>query len=709
MTQAFPPSKSAFRRYSRKPLAGICFLYTAVVILVQALQFEKFQPLRNAELSAEDSLLRFFGRSATASPELVFLAIDQATTKLDHIGFDEIEASPGLRLMAQGFPWPRSIYPLILDRLIGAGAKVVAIDLLFTNPKEGDEAFRAALNKYRDHVVVGSNFDSGDRNKGRIGTHVVPSASLVVPTRPIDDRVAFVNFWPDPDGVVRRAHYHVTEPDVFGGTPEPDEELFDSFAAKALKKSGHAGLIPQGDMPHRIRFAGKADTFLPHSACDIFETKKWEQNYGGGAFFKDKIVVLGPEGKSTHDEHPTPVGFIAGPELHLNAMNVALQRDFLRETSPITNYLLIAGAGVLAWALCFWFHSPLLRLGSIMFAVMAWLAGSTALYSYAGLFIVTVAPLIALTLSGISCLGWDFFLERRERVRVRSVLDKYVAKNVAELVLAEGDAFAGALQGQRRTVTVLFSDIRGFTAMTEEAVPEEFIAQLNEYFYAMVEVVLAEAGTLQQFIGDAVLAVWGDTRTMDPGTGAFHAVRTALLMDESLRKLNEKWAGQPGRRQLNIGIGVNQGEVIVGSVGHPLRMAFTVMGDSVNTAARLETATKQFGCSILVAESVAALTQDRFHYRRVDSLRLKGKTKPIAVFTVLGETCEPVPPWLGEYHRAVDLYHARQFRSAGEIFCKLGKELTGDALCVMYFERCKSYAETPPPDNWDGAYTMTEK
>ncbi|MEO6739743.1 MAG: adenylate/guanylate cyclase domain-containing protein, partial [Chthoniobacteraceae bacterium] len=273
----------------------------------------------------------------------------------------------------------------------------------------------------------------------------------------------------------------------------------------------------------------------------------------------------------------------------------------------------------------------------------------------------------------------------------------------------EGDAFAGALQGQRRTVTILFSDIRGFTAMSEESVPEEFIAQLNEYFFEMVEVVLAESGTLQQFIGDAVLAVWGDTRTMEPEKGAYLAVRTTLRMIEALGKLNAKWSGVTGRRQLKVGIGINQGEVIVGSVGHPLRMAFTVMGDSVNTAARLETATKHFGCAILVEETVEILTRGRFHYRRVDWVRFKGKTRPNAVFTVLGESTAPPPPWLVEYHRAVDLYRAREFRTAAEIFRKLGDELKDDALCEMYSARCESYAVTPPPDDWDGSYTMTEK
>jgi adenylate cyclase len=706
VTPAKSPAKSVFRRYSRKTLAAICLACTALVLVMHAI----FQPLRNAELSAEDLVLRL-GRPAPVSSELVFLAIDQASADLSQFDPAEIEASPGLRLMKHSFPWKRAIYPMILDRLFDAGAKVVVIDLLFTPKTDDDELFRAALDKYRDRVVIGSNFASGERARGETTTYVLPNASLIAQTRPQDDRVAYVNFWSDPDGVVRRARYGITEAEAYDDTPQPGDEILDSLAAMALKKSGHADLVPGATMPHRIRFAGLANTFLPHSVCDIFDVKKWNSpDYRGGEFFRGKIVMLGPEGKSTHDLHPTPVGTVAGPEVHLHAMNAALQREFLHETPDVANYLLIGGAGVLAWALCFWFHGPLFRLGSLVSAVVAWLAAAKLLFDYAGLFIPTVAPLIAMTSSGIGCLGWDFFLERRERARVRSVLDKYVAKNVAELVLAEGDAFAGALQGQRRTVTALFSDIRGFTSMTEEAAdPEEFIAQLNEYFYAMVEVVLAEGGTLQSFIGDAILAVWGDTRTMEPEKGAYHAVRTTLRMSEALQKLNEDWAGRANRRKLNIGIGINQGEAIVGSIGHPLRMSFTVMGDSVNTAARLETATKQFGCTILVQESVEALTRDRFHYRRVDSLRLKGKTKTTDVFTVLGEASTPPPPWLAEYHRAVGLYHARDFRTAGELFRKIGEEIQGDALCAMYSTRCERYADTPPPVDWDGSYTMTEK
>jgi len=678
-------------------------------MVVQFAPMAIFLPLRNAEFSVEDWVLRF-GRTAAVSPELVFLAIDQASIRLDQIELDEIEASPALRLMVQGFPWPRSVYPLILDRLFGAGAKVVVLDLLFPSPRTEDVEFRAALDKYRDRVVIGSNFSNWERTEGATVSHELPSPSLIEPASPLDDRVAYVNYFPDLDGVVRRANYRLMASEVFGDTPSPGEEVLDSLAAKALKKSGHSDMVPDGTAPRRIRLASRPGAFMARSVCDLFDAKQWNlPRYRNGEFFRDKIVLIGPEGELFHDVVRTPVGSVAGPELHLHSMNAALQRDFLRETSATANYLLIAGAGALAWALCFLVRSPLHRLGSLVLAAVAWVAAAMALYNHAGLFILTVAPLIGLTSSGIGCLGWDFFLERRERTRVRSVLDKYVAKNVAELVLAEGDAFAGAIQGQRRTVTILFSDIRGFTTMSEESVPEHFIAQMNEYFTAMVEVVLAEGGTLQNYIGDAILAVWGDTRSMEPGIGAYQTVRTALLQCVALQKLNDGWAGRADRQQLNIGLGVNQGEVIVGSVGHPLRMSFTVMGDPVNTAARLESATKQFGCGILVSESVEALTRDRFHYRRVDSLRLKGKTKPTEVFTVLSERSTPPPPWLAEYHRAVDLYHARDFHTAVEIFRRLGEELTDDALCEMYVERCERYLETPPPDEWDGSYTMARK
>ena len=695
------------RRYTRKPFFAICGLCTLLVGLLHLLQFK---PLLDAQLFAEDSLQRFFGRPAPVDPDLVFLAIDHPSTSLDQFAPEEIAASPALQLMKQELPWPRALYPLIIGRLIDSGAKVVVLDIVFSTPRDGDEEFRAALDNHRDQVVIGCNFTGGKRAAGENLALQLPAESLIEPTSPLDGRVGFVNFWPDEDDVIRHVYYRRTAAEVFGDMPASDEEILHSLAAKALEKSGHPEALPPGTEPQRIRFAGRANTFRARSACDLFDAKKWASpEYQNGAFFRGKTVILGAEGNFLNDLQLTPVGFMAGAELHLNAINAAMHQGFLYETSRNTVLWLIGGAGALALALCYIFHGPLLRLGLLAGAGAAWLVTAEMLYSDGGLFIPVVAPLIALSTGGVGCLGWDFFLEQRERARIRSVLDKYVAKNVVELVLAEGDAFANALQGQRRCVTTLFSDIRGFTSITEQAEPEELVAQLNEYFFGMVEAVLAEGGTLQQFIGDAILAVWGDTRTLERAESAFHAVRTSLLMQTTLETLNREWLDQPGRRQLAIGIGINQGDVVVGSLGHPLRMRFTVVGDGINTAARLETATKHYGCSVLVGQSVEEKTRTRFHYQLVDRVKFVGKAQAIEVFTPLCETSEAPPPWLVEYHRAVTLYRSRQFHEAAGVFRNLAEQSVGGALCRMYLSRCECFINIPPDPNWDGIHLMTEK
>lgn len=169
--------------------------------------------------------------------------------------------------------------------------------------------------------------------------HVMPAQSLIKVTKPADDRVAFVNFWPDLDGTVRTARYGVRASDAFGDLPVADEEIFDSLAAKSLKKSGHGGVVPRPLEPHRIRFAGPGGTFAPRSLCDIFDAKQWTlPRYENGAFFRGKIVLIGPLGDVFHDVQQTPFGAMAGPELHLNAINAALGRAFLHETSPAVVY-----------------------------------------------------------------------------------------------------------------------------------------------------------------------------------------------------------------------------------------------------------------------------------------------------------------------------------------------------------------------------------
>jgi adenylate cyclase len=290
------------------------------------------------------------------------------------------------------------------------------------------------------------------------------------------------------------------------------------------------------------------------------------------------------------------------------------------------------------------------------------------------------------------------------------VLDRYVSKNVAAAVLEDKRSFEESLRGQKKPVTILFSDIRGFTSMTETSDADKLVAQLNEYFLEMVGTVLKEGGTLQKFIGDAIMAAWGDTHSESLETDAQRAVSAALQMRAALVKLNEQWKKESDRPQLSIGIGVNHGDVIVGNIGHPQRMEFTVLGDGVNLAARLESATKQFHADILIGEQTEKLTREKFIFRTVDLLTVKGKTKPIEVFTLFGDRSQPAPAWLEKYQGAVKLYRSRKFAEAASLFETARKEVGGkDYLCEMYIERCRVYLEEPPPADWDGSYKLTEK
>jgi adenylate cyclase len=256
----------------------------------------------------------------------------------------------------------------------------------------------------------------------------------------------------------------------------------------------------------------------------------------------------------------------------------------------------------------------------------------------------------------------------------------------------------------------LFSDIRGFTTMTESSDADKLVAQLNEYFSDMVGSVLQQNGTLQKFIGDAIMAVWGDTHSQGIEADAQRAVTAALQMRGALAKLNARWKENPDRTKFSIGVGVNHGEVIVGNIGHPRRMEFTVLGDGVNLAARLESATKQFHTDILVGEQVEKLTREHFVYRTVDLLTVKGKTKPVEVFSLLSDRSLPPPAWLTTYHDAIKLYRGRKFPVAAARFDDARKKMNSeDFLCTMYRLRCAAYEQKPPPEDWDGSFTLEEK
>ena len=601
----------------------LCLAWAGLVSLVLLLDTPSWlaEQLARQELATVD--LRFNWRGAQPpAPEIVILAIDQKSLAADACFERELLANPELAKLA-AWPYPRSVYATALDRLFTAGARAVAIDLLFLAPREDDESFRAALARHGEHTVLACNFtDDG---------HQLMLPLCVAPTNlPTAAVAGFDNYWPDADHCVRSMLQCTTLSQVAGVAPSVQESAIGSFAWLAASKMGvqHADRTAE-----LIHFAGPATTFPMHPFYEIFDPQAWAHNLKNGEYLRDKLVLIGPASNFQHDQHLTPFGPMDGVEIHANAIATWLQDNAPRVAPSWLGWLLIGVLALLTAMLLNTSAHPLLKITYLCLLAGAYFAGTATIFIRAGVVWPVTAQLW--TVAGGAVLGivLQVTVERVERMRVRRALDRYVSHQVAEEILRHGSEYAQSLGGQRRAVTVLFSDIRGFTSMSEQADPLVLVQQLNEYLSAMVEVVMAHNGTLDKFIGDAIMAVYGAPLSDGPVQDAWRAVQTALDMRAKLTELQQKWAAE-GRPVLRIGIGLNHGEVIVGNIGSPRRMEYTVIGDTVNVASRVEGLTKALGCDILITETVHALVADRVVDRELIETSVKGRAQKLTVFAL---------------------------------------------------------------------------
>jgi adenylate cyclase len=696
-------------RYRLLILAAICVFWTSLIFVGYFFSTTPFVSIPwRGELSFED-LLRREGRKTAAPKDFVFLGIDQSTLELPPLTPDEIANNRAFQIMTERpFPWSREVWAILLDRLFAAGARLVMFDLIFSPPNEGDLAFHAALDRYRDKVILGANFDMENAAQA-----VTPNDALIPPPQLLDDRVGFVNFWPDPiDGKVRAVAYRVTDRQLAGLPPHPSQEIYESLSARGVAKMGHENDVPRDFRGHLIRFAA-LDAFEPRPLYEVFDPKFWSANYADGAFFKDKIVMVAPSAQILHDLVDTPMSpTTSGASLHLQAMAAALNHEFLQPTSPKTGLALVGAAGLLAWLLVAFLRRPLLCLGALIAIAVAYLGAARLFYDRSGLLLLTVPVLSALLLSGLFSLGFEYALERLEKLRTRRTLERYVSKNLVKEVLENPASYYSTLRGARVPVTILFSDLIGFTTLSEKADPEALVAHLNEYLSRMTSVVFNHSGTLDKFIGDAIMAVWGNVRSLGVAQDARNCVGAALEMRRELQQLNKKWRDE-GRMGLGMGIGINHGEVIVGNIGSHEHMDPTVIGDSVNLASRLEGLTRIYGVDILAGGTAAELVGNEFYIRSVARVQVKGKTKPVDIFTFIGAKNEEVDPeflnWLESYEDGLEKFRARDFTDAKILFSRFLEFYPDDFLAKMYLDRALEYEQQPPDEAWDAVEVFKKK
>ena len=380
-------------------------------------------------------------------------------------------------------------------------------------------------------------------------------------------------------------------------------------------------------------------SFTQYSFYDLFEAQYY---YDSGApppadrvrqlvdpgVFKDRIVVVGASASGTFDVFPVPFpGSTPGSHIHANAIDALLEGRTIAPVSAaagVTATLLaalaigIAGAFVAPWILAA-IASGIGLL--IVWLSLRWFAG--------GLWAPLVQPLVAVALAFVGQLAWQYFVEGREKRQVKKLFSRYVPKDVYDQLMADPDR--AALGGRRRTMTVLFSDVRGFTAMSEKATPEEVVGQLNEYFSRMVQVLFEHRGTLDKFVGDMVMGLFG--APLDDPDHAEHAVQTAIAMSKALDQLNRDWAAA-GRPVLDIGIGISTGEMVAGNIGSEAIMSYTVIGDRVNLGARLESLNKDYGTRIIISETTREALKGRYDIHPLGEVVVKGKSRPVAIYEV---------------------------------------------------------------------------
>ena len=696
-------------RHRRIVVAVICAACVAVIFAGHFFPSLPFlSGIWQQEQNFEDFLQRE-GRKARTHPEFVFLGIDQSTLELPPFSPEELASSRALQLMTERpYPWSREVWALLLDRLFGAGARGVMFDFVSNPPNDGDAIFHDALDRYRDRVVVGANFDF---SKGMQA--VLPNADLIPAPALQDDRVGFVIFFSDPlDRKVRSIRYMVSDRLLAGQESQPSQEVYYAISTRMLKKIGHEKDVFWDFFPHQFRF-GANDAYPAQPLYEVFDPKLWHANYTDGAFFKDKIVVVGASSQIAHDFVATPMSpDTPGPTLHIHAMAATIDHEFLHPTSEGTDLTLVAAAAALAGLLIAFVRRPLICVISLLAIAGAYLAFARVIYDRTGLLVVVVSVLSAFLAAGFLSLGFEFVLERMEKLRTRRTLERYVSKNLVKEILDNPDSFYSSLRGVRLPATILFSDIVGFTTLTESADPEKLVSQLNEYLSRMTGAVFENNGTLDKFIGDAVMAVWGNVSSRGVEEDAKACARAALAMRRELAALNQRWQAS-GIAPFHIGIGINHGDVLGGNIGSQEKADPTVIGDAVNLASRLEALTRTYAVDILVGDRAADLIRDQFDLRSVALVQVKGKTQPVEIFTLIGAKADRTDP---EFLQRLETYEAgfrkfreRDFVQAKILFSQFLESYPDDSLAKMYLERALEYEEQPPDAAWNAVEVFKKK
>jgi len=552
---------------------------------------------------------------------------------------------------------------------------------------------------------------------GRGGEAQIPHAEAVVRNLPAMAAAAkadgYFNTLPDHgDGYFRRVPMLVRFHDRMAvplslsmlSVAYPDRPLRVRIAPFGVEevRFGNERIPVAEDGQLLLNFRGPGETFRHISAAELLDGRV------DAAELQGKLVLVGVTATAVADVRATPFdGVYPGVEIHATALDNILRDDFLHQ--PRWTVLVEIGAILLSVLVL---GAALGRARGVAAALVAallivgYLGFSQWLFLGTGVPLGIVYPLVAIALVYMTISVHHFVTVEREKRRTREAFSRYLNPQLAEMVSENPEMLA--LGGTRRCLTVLFSDIRGFTSISEGLEPETLVEILNVYLGEMTGIVFRHDGTLDKYIGDAIMAVWGAPVACEDH--AARACAAALDMGQRLRDKHAEWAGR-GWPRIDAGIGLHTGDMVSGNMGSSDHLSYTVIGDNVNLGSRLEGLTKNYGVSLLVSEATLAAAGGGFVARELDVVAVKGKALPVRIYELLGRAAE-ASRWddlIARFEAALELFRGRNWQEAEAAFAALLEAYPGDGPSKTYIGRCRRFAAEPPPEDWGGITKMETK
>tara|TARA_Y100000310_G_scaffold165965_1_gene165716 strand:+ start:1768 stop:3654 length:1887 start_codon:yes stop_codon:yes gene_type:complete len=562
------------------------------------------------------------------------------------------------------WPWDRSVHSELLKKI--NNSKVIGVDISFFEESNNDSSFEKTISSMNNIVLA-----------AEINENIL--------LKPIfESEFGYVNLQTDFDGVTRSVRTGI------------HKNIY-PFAFKIYQKSWNENII-FNEKEYKINFASSPGIFNSVSYYDAL--------YGNDLNLENKIILIGATAPDLHDTYfvPTSEGIsMSGVEIHANIIQNLVLDNFLEKQSDLSIILIIFLTSLFG----FFFLSRTkiyYSIGSLILIILIYFYLSVIFFSkfnYVLDLLFFPLSVLIFTSSGIAI---NYFEEKKHTSYLTSAFGKYISKDLLKEIINRKHELT--LGGSKRTVTVFFSDIRGFTSISEKLSPEDLVSLINDYLTNMTKIILEYKGTVDKFIGDAIMAFWNAPLIEEDHVEL--ACKSALVQINALEKLQKNWKDKK-LPEIKIGIGIHTGEAVIGNIGSEDRFDYTALGDSVNLSSRLESLTKQYSVNIIISENSFKSVKNKFKFRKLDRVKVKGKIKPVTIYELCSDNSKKYIEFCKQYEKALDFYFKSKFKDAVKEFGKASELNKNDESSKIFIKRCEEYLKKNPGKNWDGSFELLSK